>query len=87
MAEPKMEAIGRVTGFFAHPSVAIVELTGTLKNGDTIYLKGHTTDFQQVVESIEIDRQGVREAQTGQTVGLKVRERCRKNDVVFTLGS
>ena len=85
MAEPQMEEAGRVTGFFAHPSVAIVELSQPLKLGDTVYLKGHTTDFQQVVESMEVDHQCVQEAVRGQAVGLKVQQRCRRNDLVFRL--
>jgi putative protease len=85
MADSKMEEIGRVGGFFAHPSVAIVELTAPLKIGETIYLKGHTTDFQQLVESMQVDRQPVTEAQAGQSVGIKVQDRCRKHDIVYKL--
>lgn len=85
MAEPGMELIGRVSGFFAHPSVAVVELTASLKAGETIYIKGHTTDFQQAVDSMQIDRQMVREAQAGHAVGLKVSARCRKHDLVYKL--
>lgn len=85
MAESKMEEVGHVEGFFAHPSVAMVELTSALKIGDVVYIKGHTTDFQQTVESIQIDRLPVQEASAGQSVGLKVTGRCRKHDVVYTL--
>ena len=85
MAEPRMEEIGRVDGFFAHPSVAIVELTAPLTIGETVYVKGHTTDFRQVVESMQVDHQPVQEARAGQSVGLKVSERCRKHDVVYKL--
>ena len=85
MTEPRMEAIGRVEGFFAKPSVAIVELRAALKVGETIYVKGHTTDFQQVVESIHIDHQPVQEARAGQSVGLKVKDRCRTHDLVYKL--
>ena len=85
MTEPQMEEIGLVGGFFAHPSVAMVELKGSLKLGDTIYVKGHTTDFRQVVESMQVDRQPVQEAQAGQSVGVKVNERCRSHDVVYKL--
>lgn len=85
MAEPKMEEVGRVGGFFSHLSVAIVELTGALKVGETIYLKGHTTDFQQRVESMQLDRAPVQEGHAGQSVGLKVTDRCRKHDVVYKL--
>ena len=87
MGEPKMEAIGRVAGFFAHPSVAMVELTAPLKMGDTIYIKGHTTDFQQVVESMQLDHHPVQEALAGQSVGLQVKDRCRKHDVVYKLAA
>jgi putative protease len=87
MAEPTMEAIGRVAGFFAHPSVAIVELTAPLKRGETIYVKGHTTDFQQVVESMQIERQPVQEAAVGQSIGVQVKERCRKHDTVYKLAT
>ena len=85
MAEPQMDEVGRVSGFFAHPSVAIVELTAPLKLGDRIYIKGHTTDFQQVVDSLQVDRQPLQEAGQGQSVGLKVTQRCRKRDVVYKL--
>ena len=85
MAEPKMEEIGRVAGFFAHPSVAIVELTAMLKIGETIYIKGHTTDVQQQVESMQVDHQPVEAAQPGQSVGLKVNARCRQHDIVYRL--
>jgi len=85
MAEPKMEAIGRIAGFFARPSVAMVELTAALKIGDMIYIKGHTTDFQQQVDSMQVDRQPIQSAQPGQSVGVKVNERCREHDVVYRL--
>ena len=85
MAEPKMEEVGRVAGFFAHVSVAIVELTAPLKVGETVYIKGHTTDFQQVVESMQVDRVPVQDAKPGQSVGLHVKDRCRKHDLVYRL--
>ena len=85
MPEPRMEEVGRVGGFFAHVSVAIVELTAPLKLGDTVYIKGHTTDLQQPVESLQLDRAPVQEGNAGQSVGLKVTVRCRKRDVVYKL--
>jgi putative protease len=80
-----MEEVGRVGGFFAHVSVAVVELTGTLKVGDMVYIKGHTTDLQQRVDSMQVDHAPVQEARPGQSVGLKVTARCRKHDVVYKL--
>lgn len=85
MDEPKMEAIGRVSAFFAHPSAAIVELTAPLRVGDTIYVKGHTTEFQQVVESMQMDRQPVQEGAAGQSLAVQMKDRCRKQDVVYKL--
>ena len=85
MAEPSMEEVGRVAGFFAQPSVAMVELTAPLRLGETVYIKGHTTDFQQTVESMQVNRQPVQEGQVGQSVGLKVSQRCRKHDMVYKL--
>ena len=85
MPEPKMEEVGRIAGFFAHVSVAIVELTAALKVGDTIYIKGHTTDLQQHVDSLQVDHTPVQEAGPGQSVGLKVTGRCRKHDVLYKL--
>ncbi len=85
MAEAPMEEIGKVKGFFAHPSVAMVELTAPLTMGERIYIKGHTTDFQQVVESMQVDRSPVQAAQAGQSVGVKVTTRCRQHDIVYRL--
>ena len=85
MAEPKMEEIGRVSAFFAHPSAAIIDLTAPLRVGETIYVKGHTTDFQQAVESMQVDRQPVQEGTAGQSIAVQMKERCRKHDVVYKL--
>ncbi len=87
MAEAKMEEVGRVGGFFAHVSVAMIELTAPLQIGDRVYIKGHTSDLQQAVESLQIDRAPVQAAQAGQSVGLKVNDRCRKNDVIYKLAT
>ena len=85
MGEPAMEEIGRVKVFFAKASAAAVELTASLRIGERIYLKGHTTDFQQLVESMQIAHQAVQEAGPGQSVGIRVAERCRPHDVVYKL--
>lgn len=80
-----MEQIGLVGAFFAHPSAAMVALTAPLKVGERIYVKGHTTDFQQVVESMQVDRQPVQEASAGQEIAIHMIEKCRKRDVVYKL--
>ncbi len=85
MAEPEMEKIGRVEMFFAKPSAAVIQLTAPLRVGETIYVKGHTTDFQQVVSSMQVDRQEIQDGAAGQSVGVQMKDRCRKHDVVYKL--
>ena len=78
--------VGKVMQFFAKPSVAAIEITaGTIAVGDTIRIKGATTDFEQKVESMEIDRNPVPSATTGQAVGIKVKDRVRLHDKVLKL--
>ena len=72
--------VGVVSAFFAHPVVADIELTSDLHVGDTIRVKGHTTDLEFRVDSLQIDRQDVDAAQAGQSVGIKVPERVRNGD-------
>lgn len=83
-AAPPGEQVGTVVHYYGHLSVAIIRLdTGTLRVGDVIHIKGHTSDFRQPVESMEIDHVHVNEAGTGQTFGLRVKEHARENDVVY----
>ncbi len=78
--------VGKVTIFFAKPSVVAVEITsGTLSVGDTIRIKGATTNFEQTIDSMEIDRNPVPSASAGQSVGIKVKERARPHDKVYKL--
>jgi len=77
------EVIGNVSDFFAHPVVAGIELTGTLKVGDTIHIKGHTSDMEFTVSSMQIDNANVNEAKAGDSVGIKVGERVRRGDIVY----
>ena len=77
------EAIGSVSDFFAHPVVAGIELTGTIKQGDKIHIKGHTTDLEMVVESMQINNVNVTEAKAGDSVGIKVSDRVRRGDVIY----
>jgi translation elongation factor EF-1alpha len=75
--------IGKVTDFFAKPVVAGIELSGTLKIGDKIHIKGSTTDMEVAVESLQIDRLNVTEAKPGDLVGIKVLDRVRRGDKVY----
>jgi translation elongation factor EF-1alpha len=78
--------IGEVVKFFAKPSVAAIVITADgLKVGDSIHVTGHTTDFTQPVESMQIDNQAVAEAKVGDDVGVKVSERVRPGDVVYRI--
>ncbi len=76
------EIIGKISDFFAHPVVAGIELTAPLKVGDKIRIKGHTTDLELTVGSIQIDNADVTEAKKGDSIGVKVPERVRKGDTV-----
>jgi len=77
------EVIGTVSDFFAHPVVAGIDMTGTLKQGDKIRIKGHTTDLELIAESMQIDNADVTEAKPGDAVGIKVPDRVRRGDVVY----
>jgi selenocysteine-specific translation elongation factor len=75
--------IGSVSDFFAHPVVAGIDLTGTLKVGDQIHIKGHTTDLELTVSSMQVNNANVNEAKAGDAVGIKVSERVRRGDTVY----
>jgi len=75
--------IGKVSDFFARPVVAGIELTGTLKLGDKIHIKGHTTDMELTVDSMQIDNVDVEEAKAGDSVGVKIGDRARRGDTVY----
>jgi translation initiation factor IF-2 len=77
------QQIGVINEFFAHISVAGVELSDTMRVGDTIHVKGHTTDLEQTVDSMQIEHEEVQEAAAGQAVGIKVNDRVRRGDHVF----
>lgn len=77
------EVIGKVNDFFARPLVAGIELTAPVKVGDTIHIKGHTTDLEFVVESMQINNVDVAQAKAGDSVGIKVSERVRRGDAVY----
>ncbi len=77
------ERIGYVEGFFSKISVAAIKIEGNLSVGDTIKIKGATTDFTMKVESMQINRQEVNQAKAGDEVGIKVPEKVRHGDIVF----
>ncbi len=81
--EHKEHEIGKVEHFFSNINVAAITLSGTLKVGDTIHIKGANTDFTEKITSMQIDRKDVHEAHAGDDIGVKVKERVREHDVVY----
>ena len=79
---PEVE-IGHVSDFFARPVVAGITLTGTLKVGDKIHIKGHTTDLEMIVDSMQINNLNVTEAKAADAIGVKVTDRVRAGDKVY----
>ncbi len=77
------EEVGKVSDFFAHPVVAGIELSGTLKVGDKIHIKGHTTDMELNVDSMQIDNVNVQEAGAGDSIGIKITDRARRGDTIY----
>ena len=85
---PPGERIGVVTHYFSHLSVATLRLeSGTLRVGDVIHIRGHTTDFIQKVETLEVNHAPVTEVGPNEEFGLKVVEHAREHDVVFKVRS
>ena len=82
--KPKETVIGTVTHYFPHVNAAAVKvLKNSINVGDEIYLKGHTTDFKEKIESIQLDRSPIREGKKGQEIGLLVSSRVRIGDSVY----
>ncbi len=84
---PQEVEIGKVMDYFARIGVAGIDLTGTLRVGDRIRVKGHTSDFEQVVQSMQVEHEPVQEAKAGDKIGIKVAERCRGGDKVYRIAA
>ena len=81
---PNEEAIGTVTHYYSHLGVAVVQINkGVLRTGDTVRIKGHSTDFTQQIESMEYEHQHTDQAGAGQSVGLKVADQTREHDILY----
>lgn len=81
--EAQYEKVGRITHFYSKANVAVLELTAPLSKGDKIVIRGSTTNIEQTVDSMEIEHKQVNTAQAGQSVGMKVADRVRENDIVY----
>ena len=78
------EEVGVIVKYFAKPGVAALEMkSGSIRTGDLLRFKGHTTDFTEEVSSMEIDNKPIDEASAGDLVGSKIRERVREKDRVY----
>jgi len=76
--------VGEVIKYFGKISVAAIRLSeGSLKVGDNIHIVGHTSDFSQAVDSMQIENKDVQEAGPGADIGVKVKEKVREHDVVY----
>jgi|UniRef100_A0A7C6AGF4 putative protease len=78
--------IGRITHYFNKIGVAVIEITDDELNvGDTIHIKGHTTDFKQVVNSMQIEHKAVEKAKKGESIGMKVDSVVHEKDQVYKI--
>ncbi|MBI2844954.1 MAG: translation elongation factor-like protein [Chloroflexi bacterium] len=75
--------IGTVSHYYDRIGVATVILTEALKRGDTVHFRGHKTDFQQMVESLQIEHLDVEQAKAGDHIGLKVSQEAHEKDEVY----
>ncbi|MCJ7559599.1 translation elongation factor-like protein [Candidatus Bathyarchaeota archaeon] len=83
MSEEEVVEVGHITHFFSKISVAVVELTAPLAVGERILVKGPSTDFEQVVESMQIEHMNIQRAEAGQSIGLKTAQQAKVRDVVY----
>ena len=78
--------VGRITHYFNKIGVAVIEITDDELNvGDTIHIKGHTTDFKQVINSMQIEHKPVEKAKKGESIGMKVDAVVHEKDQVYKI--
>ncbi|MBI4368571.1 MAG: translation elongation factor-like protein [Candidatus Omnitrophica bacterium] len=75
--------LGVVTHYFPHVQAAVVQLKKPLAKGDLVLLKGNTTNFEQTIDSMQIDHVSIDKAKKGDEIGLQVKERVREHDLVL----
>ncbi len=83
MAEEKL--IGKIVHYYTNIGVGIIELSDSLSVGDRIHIKGHNSDFEQAVDSMQIEHQAVESAKAGDALGLKMAEKVREGDEVYKI--
>lgn len=77
--------VGEVFSYYSQIGVAAINLTGTIKRGDKIQISGNTTNFEQTIESMQINHEKVDSAKKGDDLGLKVNDRVRPGDKIYKL--
>jgi len=83
LIEEKIIEIGSILHFFSKINVAVVELSGSLSTGDQILVKGPHTDFEQTVESMQIEHVNLKNAEKGQSIGLKMIQLAKEKDMIY----
>ncbi len=79
------QAIGQVTHYYSKIGVAVLKLDSPLTVGDTLAIVGSTTDLEQVVKSMQVEHKSIDQAEAGDLVGLKVKDKVREGDAVYKL--
>lgn len=77
--------VGKITHYYGKIKVGIVEVIDKIRVGDKIHLKGHTTDFEQVVSSLQVEHQNVTEAKKGDLIGLQLEQPVKEGDEIYLI--
>jgi len=75
--------IGKISHYYNHINVGIIKLSDALKSGETIHIKGHASDFTQIISSMQIEHDNVEEAKAGDFIGIKVDQKVHEHDDVY----
>lgn len=79
----KEKKVGKIEHYYNHLGVAIVKLGNSISAGDKLHFLGHTTDFEQKAESIELEKKKIEKAKKGDSIGIKIDNKVRKHDMVY----
>ena len=83
--EPEGELIGEITHYFGHCKAGVIKLKAPISSGDTIHIKGHTTDFKQKIASLQMDNKPIESATKDQEAGFLAKKRVRSGDKVYRI--
>ena len=79
--------IGKITHYYSHINVGIIELSDALKVGESIHIKGHSSDFTQSIDSMQIEHASVPEAKSGDVIGIRVSQKVHPHDKVYKVSA